>query len=1166
MANYHITGIFVLEHPADATTEVFTSALNGQVGLDTAVVVTPDTVEQAVLDNLDRLMARHGLEPHHIVRDHQSALADQLTDVVAASQETARTTDAQSWMWFLTDDTVVTDTTLANQLKAVEISPSVAIAGAKQLSDRRLLNVGLTVAHNGDVLSMIEPGELDQGQYDHRTDTFAVSLPGMLVKSDVWDALGGFDPLTPNLVGTVDLCWRARLAGHRVAVVAAAQVQHDTPPAEPAVSDAWAAARWLRLKHTGFFAMLGGWLWGFFAALGLVIAGLFVKDPATGAAQAGGVMRTLTRPLALQRSRKTAAATRTRPHDTVDELRPSRARVRDYRRSVLEVSEPDRVIGDGTGSSLTPQQATGGHDDFEEMATPDRNWVGIGAVTLVVLFGAVTLLGLRHLIGVPALAGGNLLPVSNDLAAIVHKAASGWAQAGAGAAGYDGPFGWLLALFGLTTNASMTLVWLWILALPLAGLGAWVLTGAITSSRYLRFAAGIVWAGAPVLLVSLTEGRLGGLVTHLVLPWLVLALLRAIGYKADDIELFRSLTHDRTDDDSLGQRPVLFGRKARDARSTTSLTAAAWLAILLTVITAVAPSMFLPLTAGLIVVMLVLRSTAKVLWWTPLLAATTLLPAVITHGTDLRAIFADPGAPAGYDPAPTWQLLLGLPHNTALDAGLAELPWLDFANASLPWAGIFVGIIAIPVLVAAIIGAIAPGVGGNLARAGVLTGFIGLAVATANSGFIFAVDQTGVPVALSTTPAVSLAWAGWLIAAIIGVNYLTVGTSQRRTGLATVRLRAGWPARTVTTALVVTGVVSTGLWLTPRMVPNEALTQARSDALSERTVADALASTDAEPVPAAEPDDSGDLESSRASLAQPTGTSSVTGVQQHALPATAIDSALSELQTRTLVITRTSEGIRTHLVSGAGTMLDDMTGTWTSRSVAGGLFNPESAGSDDADNALRTVAAQLTAGADADPRPTLDALGAGYVVLTDPSGTETSLAAGIDAAPGMAPVGHSNAGWLWRVLPEDVESDDEDATQAGVDVLTEDGVTEPRGTATARARITQDDQTVAIAASNADGSIDVELPEADAPRELVIAERANPGFRAYLDGEELEATASNPEWVQSFALPETGGNLTMNYAPAAGKWLWWIPGILALITLLLGIPTRARRTTRRVND
>ena len=1142
MTQYHVTGVFLLEDPAQVPTDVFTSAIHGTVSIDTAVVVTAPGVESAVLAKLAELVTETGVEYHHLIRETEHPLATQLHQVLGTGPER---TDAQSWLWFLTDHTIVSEASLASQLQAVEISPSVAIAGAKQLADRHLIDVGLSVAHSGEVVSLIEPSELDQGQYDHRTDVFAVSLPGMLVKTELFTHLDGFDPRTPHVAQTVDLCWRARLAGHRVAVVPAAEVQHATLPAEPPIADTWEASRWLRLKHTGFVGAIAGWLWGLLCALAVVLAGLFVKDPGTGVAQARGILRTLGRPGALVSARRAASKTKTRPFHTVDDLRPSRARVRDYRRSVLEGGDAATVIGDGTGGSATPQEATGGHDDFDELATPDRNWVGIGAVTLTVVMGAVALLGLRHLLGVPALAGGNLLPTSQDLAILFAKAASGWAHPGAGAPGYDGPFGWLIALFGLTTNASAVFVWLWILALPLAGLGGWVLAGTVTTSRYARFAAGLMWASAPVLLTAISEGRVGGLIVHLVLPWFALAVLRAIGYTPQNTRLpADQLEHD--------DRPVLLGRKPRNTTATTSLTAAAWIAILLTVITAAAPSMFIPLTAGIIILALVLRSRARILWWTPILAATALLPAVVSHGTDLRAILADPGAPASYDPAPTWQFLLGLPHEVALDAGLAELPWLDALSPAAPWAGIAVFVIAVPLLVLAILGAMRPGAGGSLARSGLLAGFIGLAIATANSGLTFSIDQTGDPVALSTIPPVSLAWLGFLLAAVVGINTLT--RSRTRSAGYVTRHRAGWPAHTATSILVVTGVIATGLWLTPRMVPNETLTQARETSTDQRGVAAAEAATD----------ELVDENSTRASLDYVTGTPRVAGVQQHALPATAVDSAVSDLRTRTLVITRTSEGLRTHLVSGEGTMIDDMTGTWTARTVTGNLFDPQSAPADDADDALRTVAAQLTTGTDADPRQLLDALGAGYVVLTDPAGTETTLAAAIDAAPGMASVGHTRAGWLWRVVPD--EGTNDDGTELGVEVLTENGSSAPRGTATARARIVEDEATVALAATNPDGSIDVQLPDTNTQRELILAERANPGFRAWLDGEELESTVTQPEWVQAFELPETGGNLTVEFAPPAGKWLWLIPGILGIITLVLGIPAPTRTTSGRVHE
>src|SRR5699024_7355498 len=150
--------------------------------------------------------------------------------------------------------------------------------------------------------------------------TFAVSLPGMLIKTDVWVDLEGFDALTPELAQTVDVCWRARLAGHRVAVVPPAEVHHETAESDPNFAAAWAACRGLRLNHPGVHGFIGGWVWGWFAALGVLLAGLFVKDPGTGVAQARGIVRTLMRPVALWSSQKEARSSRTRPYDAVAEL------------------------------------------------------------------------------------------------------------------------------------------------------------------------------------------------------------------------------------------------------------------------------------------------------------------------------------------------------------------------------------------------------------------------------------------------------------------------------------------------------------------------------------------------------------------------------------------------------------------------------------------------------------------------------------------------------------------------------------------------------------------------------------------------------------------------------------------------------------------------------
>ena len=48
----------------------------------------------------------------------------------------------------------------------------------------------------------------------------------MLVRRDVWDELGGFDPALPLFRDDLDFGWRANLAGHRVVICSRAVVHH----------------------------------------------------------------------------------------------------------------------------------------------------------------------------------------------------------------------------------------------------------------------------------------------------------------------------------------------------------------------------------------------------------------------------------------------------------------------------------------------------------------------------------------------------------------------------------------------------------------------------------------------------------------------------------------------------------------------------------------------------------------------------------------------------------------------------------------------------------------------------------------------------------------------------------------------------------------------------
>ena len=48
----------------------------------------------------------------------------------------------------------------------------------------------------------------------------------MLIRRDVWEQLGGFDPYLRLFRDDVDFCWRVQAAGYRVQVVTDAVLYH----------------------------------------------------------------------------------------------------------------------------------------------------------------------------------------------------------------------------------------------------------------------------------------------------------------------------------------------------------------------------------------------------------------------------------------------------------------------------------------------------------------------------------------------------------------------------------------------------------------------------------------------------------------------------------------------------------------------------------------------------------------------------------------------------------------------------------------------------------------------------------------------------------------------------------------------------------------------------
>src|SRR5215218_7849018 len=146
----------------------------------------------------------------------------------AAANEALYTIRNANFLLICHDD-VVLDAAAVRLMLEEAFRSNAAIVGPKIVdadNPEVLLEVGRSIDRFGNPHTGIEPGELDQEQHDGVRDVFYVSDTAMLVRTDLFHELGGFDASRFPGAEDLDLCWRARLAGARVLVAPDARVQH----------------------------------------------------------------------------------------------------------------------------------------------------------------------------------------------------------------------------------------------------------------------------------------------------------------------------------------------------------------------------------------------------------------------------------------------------------------------------------------------------------------------------------------------------------------------------------------------------------------------------------------------------------------------------------------------------------------------------------------------------------------------------------------------------------------------------------------------------------------------------------------------------------------------------------------------------------------------------
>nr|WP_315547034.1 glycosyltransferase [Actinomyces oris] len=485
--------------------------------------------------------------------------------LVAPTEAAPEMPEHQVWFWLLHDDSAPAEDCLERLLTAATNARSVGVVGPKQVgwdNPELLLEVGLRATASARRANDIVPGEVDQGQHDDRSDVLAVGTAGALVDRAVWEEIGGIASWLGPFGDGLEFSRAARLAGYRVIVEPTAVIRHrrasyqglrrpasvshssgaqprtdaeaiEVALPEPDPERSFRARRSAQLTNwAAFSARPIGLLLTWFVILGLMrfVWRLASKAPAMARDELGAALAVAGRGRRVRAARRRLAQHTKVPASALGRLYATAAEIRGVRRDRTR-QERERRARAAAPSEL----------ELRELAALARSRRRtLSAVMVLVL--VLSTYGLSRLLLTRSITGGALPLFSGDWRQMWDSAWSTWI---ATADGYPGGVTPLLAilalpaalgrLVGLETSALISALVL--LALPLAALGAWFAAGTMTRKVVLRAWAALVWALSPSLLLALGQGRLGALLVHLVLPWALLALARAVGADRRDLVL-----------------------------------------------------------------------------------------------------------------------------------------------------------------------------------------------------------------------------------------------------------------------------------------------------------------------------------------------------------------------------------------------------------------------------------------------------------------------------------------------------------------------------------------------------------------------------------------------------------------------------------------------------
>jgi len=439
----------------------------------------------------------------------------------AAANEVLRFVEGESGFFCFCHDDVVLDHDAIRLLVEELYRSNAGAVGPKLVTwdDPGVLqHVGLGLDRFGEVDPITEPGEYDQEQHDAVRDVFALSSACLLVRADLFRALGGFDPSISFHGDDIDLCWRIHLLGARTVVVPQARVRHRE---ELEVRRPDLHHDLLRARHrmrTVVTLTGGGRLPMRSIEMVLLTAAELVIGAFTGRlseawASVRGLLGLIPRTPALLARRGAIAKTRRVGDDEILELQNrGSARLTSFRRG----RDTETYIGADTNV---------------------RRWressLAVTATWILLLIGI--LIASRTLIDGRVPTVGEFLPLPSSARELLNDYASAWNPGGLGNT-VANPTGWavvsvasVLWLFRMGLGLTMLVVGLIIVGVW----GAWRLATVHPTNRA-RITATVVYAAVPLVPGVMSTGNLSGLVVYATVPWFVHLLRVAVGIGTPD--------------------------------------------------------------------------------------------------------------------------------------------------------------------------------------------------------------------------------------------------------------------------------------------------------------------------------------------------------------------------------------------------------------------------------------------------------------------------------------------------------------------------------------------------------------------------------------------------------------------------------------------------------